>query len=377
VKRGRGRTIDERSEAIGGGDPAGSAGGAGGKAPRGKDERSEAIGVGARGKDERSEAIGGGARGTAERSKAIGGGGIDRRRARTALLLLLPALLAIALIGGYPLLRTIYLSFTDFNISSGDEAHWVGLENYWNVTEDGINVGLLADPAWWSSVWNTVRLTIISVSLETLLGLGFALVINSKIKGRGLLRTAILVPWAIPTVVSAQMWSWMYQDSLGIVSSWGRHLGLLKVGQSVVANPDTALWAIVAVDVWKTTPFMALLLLAGLQSIPIDLYEAARVDGATRVQQFRRITLPLLAPALLVAVIFRTLDALRIFDMPYVMKGNAPETMTMSIYARQQMIDNAQFGMGSSVSVLIFLVIMMFTVAYITLSRVNLDGARS
>jgi trehalose/maltose transport system permease protein len=301
----------------------------------------------------------------------------EARRARTALWLLLPALFAIALVGGYPLFRTIYLSFTDFNISSGDEAHWVGLENYWNVTEDGVNVGLLADPAWWSSVWNTVLLTLASVSMETLLGLGFALVINSKIKGRGLLRTAILVPWAIPTVVSAQMWNWMYQDSLGIVSSWGRHLGLLKVGQSVVANPDTALWALVAVDVWKTTPFMALLLLAGLQSIPADLYEAAHVDGATRLQQFRSITLPLLAPALVVAVIFRTLDALRIFDMPYVVKGNAPETMTMSIYARQQMIDNAQFGMGSSVSVLIFLVIMMFTIAYMTVSRVNFEGPRS
>jgi trehalose/maltose transport system permease protein len=300
----------------------------------------------------------------------------ERRRARTALWLLLPALFAIALVAGYPLLRTIYLSFTDYSISSGDAPHWVGLENYWNVTEDGVNIGLLADPAWWSSVWNTVLLTVVSVSLETLLGLGFALVINSKIKGRGLLRTAILVPWAIPTVVSAQMWNWMYQDSLGIVSSWGRTLGLLEVGQSVVSNPSTALWALVAVDVWKTTPFMALLLLAGLQSIPVDLYEAARVDGATRVQQFRRITLPLLAPALLVAVIFRTLDALRIFDMPYVMKGNAPETMTMSIYARQQMIDNAQFGVGSSVSVLIFIVIMMFTIAYMTLSRVNLDGAR-
>ncbi|HMG12306.1 MAG TPA: sugar ABC transporter permease, partial [Gemmatimonadaceae bacterium] len=279
AKRGRGRAFDERSEAMGGG--------AGGKAPR----------------------------------------GIEGRRARTALWLLLPTLFALALVGGYPLLRTIYLSFTDFNISSGDEPHWVGLENYWNVTEDGVNVGLLADPAWWRSVWNTVLLTITSVSMETLLGLGFALVINSKIKGRGLLRTAILVPWAIPTVVSAQMWNWMYQDSLGIVSSWGRHFGLLKVGQSLVANPDTALWALVAVDVWKTTPFMALLLLAGLQSIPADLYEAAHVDGATRLQQFRHITLPLLVPALLVAVIFRTLDALRIFDMPYVVKGNAPETM--------------------------------------------------
>jgi trehalose/maltose transport system permease protein len=301
----------------------------------------------------------------------------EARRARTALWLLLPTLAAIALVGGYPLFRTIYLSFTDANLSSGTESHWVGLENYWYVNEDGVNVGLLADPAWWNAVWNTVLLTVTSVSMETLLGLGFALVINSKIKGRGLLRTAILVPWAIPTVVSAQMWSWMYQDSLGIVSSWGRSLGILKVGQSLVANPNTALWALVAVDVWKTTPFMALLLLAGLQSIPPDLYEASRVDGATRLQQFRRITLPLLAPALLVAIIFRTLDALRIFDMPYVVKGNAPETMTMSIYARQQMIDNAQFGMGSSVSVLIFLVVMMFTVAYMTISYVKLKGTHA
>jgi trehalose/maltose transport system permease protein len=311
------------------------------------------------------------------RAKRRRGRSYESRRARTALWFLLPTLAVIAVVGGYPLFRTIYLSFTDFNINSGEESHWVGLENYWNVTEDGINIGLLGDPAWWTSLWNTVRFTLASVSVETVLGLGFALVINSKIKGRGLLRTAILVPWAIPTVVSAQMWNWMYQDSLGIVSAWGRHARLLHVGQSLLANPDTALWALVAVDVWKTTPFMALLLLAGLQSIPTDLYEAARVDGANRLQQFRRITLPLLAPALLVAVIFRTLDALRIFDMPYVMKGNAPETMTMSSYARQQMIDNAQFGMGSSVSVLIFLVIMMFTVAYMTLARVNVERTRS
>ena len=366
AKPAQGKALDgleERSEARGSGDPADSAGGEGGKALRGLEARSEA-------RRRRPARSAGGTGGKASR-------GMDARRARTALWLLLPTLIAIALVAGYPLLRTIYLSFTDYNISSGEEPHWIGLENYWNVTEDGINVGLLADPAWWSSVWNTLRLAISSVGLETLLGLGIALVINSKIKGRGLLRTAILVPWAIPTVVSAQMWNWMFQDSLGIVSAWGRSLGLLQVGQSVVANPDTALWALVAVDVWKTTPFMALLLLAGLQSVPADLYEAAYVDGASRLQQFRRITLPLLAPALLVAVIFRTLDALRIFDMPYVVKGNAPETMTMTIYARQQMMDNAQFGMGSSVSVLIFVVIMLFTIAYMTVSRVNLDGARS
>ena len=303
--------------------------------------------------------------------------GYQARRARTALWLLFPTLLVIALVAGYPLLRTVWLSFTDFNINTDPGPRWAGFGNYWLKTEDGSNLGLFGDPVWWRSVWNTVQLTISSVAIETFMGLGFALVISSNFKGRGLLRTAILVPWAVPTVVSAQMWSWMYQDNLGILSAWSRHLGLLHVGQSFVANPNTALWALVAVDVWKTTPFMALLLLAGLQTIPRELYEAAYADGASKLAQFWNVTLPLLAPALLVAVVFRSLDALRIFDMPFVVKGNALETMTMSNNARQQMIDNAQFGMGSSVSVLIFLIIMMFTVAYVTLSRVKLDGAQS
>ena len=300
-------------------------------------------------------------------------GSFQAARARVAFRLLLPCLILIALVAGYPLLRTIWLSFTDYNINTDAEPAFAGLANYWFRTDEGVVIGLLGDPRWWTSVWNTVRLAVVSVALELVLGVAFALVINSKIKGRGLLRTAILVPWAIPTVVSAQMWTWMYQDSLGIVSQWGRSLGLLRVGQSFIASPGTALWALVAVDVWKTAPFMALLVLAGLQSIPGDLYEAAEVDGASRWTQFWRITLPLLRPALLVAVVFRTLDALRIFDMPYVMKGNATETLTMSAYARQQMIDNAQVGMGSAVSVLIFLVIMIFTVAYVTTSRVKLD----
>ena len=297
----------------------------------------------------------------------------EARRARVALRLLSPTLFVIAAVAGWPLLRTIYLSFTDYNINTDPGPTWSGLGNYWFTTEDGITIGVLADPTWWTAVGNTVRLAAVSVAFELVLGVAFALVINSKIKGRGLLRTAILVTWAIPTVVSAQMWTWMYQDNLGILSRWGRALGLLGVGQSFVANPSTALWALTAVDVWKTTPFMALLVLAGLQSIPEDLYEAARVDGAGRWTQFWRITLPLLRPALLVAVVFRTLDALRIFDMPFVMKGNATETLTMSAYARQQMVDAAQLGAGSAVSVLIFFVIMLFTVAYVTTSRVKLD----
>lgn len=301
------------------------------------------------------------------------GRSVEATRTRTALWLLLPTLIVIALVAGYPLLRTLYLSLTEYNINTDASPNYIGFGNFFFRSDDGTPLGLLTDPQWWTAVWTTIRFTLASVIVETLLGLAFALVINSKFRARGLLRTAILVPWAVPTVVSAQMWNWMYQDNFGVISSWGRSLGLLQVGQSFVANPNTALWALVAVDVWKTTPFMALLLLAGLQSIPSDMYEAADVDGASKVRQFFRLTLPLLTPALLVALIFRTLDALRVFDMPYIVKGNAPETMTMSIYARQQMIDNAQFGYGSAVSILIFLIIMVFTVIYVTSLRVRFD----
>ncbi|WP_027481376.1 carbohydrate ABC transporter permease [Deinococcus pimensis] len=298
---------------------------------------------------------------------------VEATRSRTAIWLLLPTIIVLALVAGYPLLRTIYLSFTEYNINTDPAPKGIGFDNYAFRLDDGTLSGLLTDPQWWQAVWTTVKFTVSSVVLETLLGLGMALVINSKFRARGLLRTAILVPWAVPTVVSAQMWNWMYQDNFGIISQWGRSLGLLEAGQSFVANPNTALGALVAVDVWKTAPFMALLILAGLQSIPSDMYEAADVDGASKVRQFFRLTLPLLTPALLVALIFRTLDALRVFDMPYIVKGNAPETMTMSIYARQQMIDNAQFGYGSAVSVLIFLIIMIFTVIYVTSLRVRFD----
>ncbi|WP_034336942.1 carbohydrate ABC transporter permease [Deinococcus misasensis] len=299
--------------------------------------------------------------------------GLEARRSTTALWLLLPTLLMIAGVAGYPLLRTIYLSFTSYNINTDPGPTWVGLENYWLTTPEGVGIGLLQTPEWWQAVWTTLKFTLVSVGIETLIGLGIALVINSQFKGRGAVRTSILIPWAIPTVVSSQIWNWMYNDSFGILSSWGQKLGLLQVGESFLSNPETALWALVSVDVWKTVPFMALMILAGLQSIPSDMYEAADVDGASRWTQFWRLTLPLLKTTLAVTVIFRLLDALRVFDMPFIVKGNAPETMTMSIYARQQMFDNAQLGYGSAVSVLIFLIIMVIAVVYLSTSRVKFD----
>lgn len=195
-----------------------------------------------------------------------------------------------------------------------------------------------------------------------------ALVVNSQFKGRAFLRTAMLVPWAIPTVVSAQMWSYMYNDSFGLI---GR--GLLG-GQALLADPDKAIWALIAVDVWKTTSFMALLILAGLQSLPSDMYEAADMDGASKWTQFWRMTLPLLRPALLVALVFRSLDALRVFDVMYVMLGaNNAASTSMTGYARLQLIDNQLLGMGSAVAVAIFLIIMVIVVIYVTAFRVRFD----
>ena len=294
--------------------------------------------------------------------------GIEASRAIQALWLLLPALLVIALVAGYPLVRTIYFSLHEASLTNPEQAKYLGFANFWFTTKDGIGLGFFQDSKWWGAVGNTLLFTVVSVVLETILGMIIALVVNSAFKGRAFMRTAMLIPWAIPTVVSAQMWAYMYNDNFGLI---GR--GVLG-GQSVLADTTTAIWALIAVDVWKTTSFMALLILAGLQSLPSDMYEAADMDGASKATQFWRMTLPLLRPALLVALIFRSLDALRVFDVMYVMLGpNTAAQTSMTGYARQAMIDNSQLGLGSAVSVAIFLLIMVIVVSYDTAFRVKFD----
>jgi trehalose/maltose transport system permease protein len=286
-----------------------------------------------------------------------------KSRTRLAWLLLLPSLLVVFLVALYPLFQTFRLSFTNTRLASAREPKGVGWDNY---------TDLLTEPLFRSAIGNTVLFTVASVGLETLLGLAIALVIHSNFRGRGGVRTAMLVPWAIPTVVSASMWQWMYHDVYGVINDLlVTRLGIVDEKVAWLANPSTALPAIIAVDVWKTTPFMALLLLAGLQLIPGDVYEASRVDGANRLQQFWQITLPLLKPALLVALIFRTLDAFRVFDVVFVMKGYATETMTVAVYARQQLIDLAKLGRGSAAAVIIFLCIFAFVILYTRLVRVE------
>jgi trehalose/maltose transport system permease protein len=230
---------------------------------------------------------------------------------------------------------------------------------------------LIHDTAFRSAVVLTLKFTAITVLFEFLLGMIIALVVNSGFKGRGVMRAMMLVPWAIPTVVAAQMWKWMYNDIYGVVNDAGVRLHLISHNVAWIAQPNTALGAAAAADIWKTTPFVALLLLAGLQVIPQELYEAARVDGASAWQQFWRITMPLLRPAILVALIFRTLDALRVFDVFNVFFGNRPDTQTMAIFAQDTIVGTGDVGYGSAVCVAIFLIIGLITIIYVTFVRVE------
>lgn len=289
------------------------------------------------------------------------------RRASLGRALVAPTLVAAALIAGWPLLRTLWLSFTDATLAQPEDAAFVGLANY---------ASLLGDGEWWQSVANTLLLTVLAVGLEAALGVAIALVLAAEFPGRALLRAAVLVPWAIPTVVSAKMWAWMLHDLYGVINELLIGLGALSAPIAWAAEPELALFVIVAVDVWKTTPFVALLVLAALEMIPRPLYEAARVDGAGPVTIFRRITLPLIAPALLVAIVFRALDTLRVFDIVYVLTGTTAETMTMAIFVRQQLVDFQDVGYGSAAATLVFFLIAAVTALYLTMGRVRLEVAR-
>jgi trehalose/maltose transport system permease protein len=236
--------------------------------------------------------------------------------------------------------------------------------------------GVLVDPLWWRSVWNTVVFSVVSVFFEMVLGIIIALVLNANLPGRGVLRAAVLIPWAIPTIVSAQMWGWMLNDQYGVFNEILISWGWIEERVAFTAERALALPAVIAVDVWKTTPFMALLVLAALQLLPGEVYEAAKVDGIHPVRAFFRITLPLIRPALMVAVIFRALDALRIFDLIYVLTSGSRDTMSMSVYARQNLVDFQDVGYGSALSTALFIIIAGFTVIYIALGRVNLGQER-
>lgn len=279
-------------------------------------------------------------------------------------LLMLPALVTIFLVTVYPLTQTFLFSLQEYNLKFAASRHYIGLANY---------VELFGDARFQAALRQTLFFTVVSVSLELVLGLAVALTINRPFFGRGLVRAAVLVPWAIPTVISARMWEWMYNDQFGVINDILLRLSLIHEPQAWLGKPATAMWAIIVTDVWKTTPFMALLLLAGLQIIPEELYEAAMIDGASAWQRFQRITLPLLRPAILVALVFRTLDAFRVFDVVYVLTGGASKTETLAVMNQEVFFSFLEFGYGSAISVLIFVFIALFSGLYMRLLGLKLE----
>lgn len=289
------------------------------------------------------------------RGKRRKGKTYGREERRLARLLLSPALVVIALVAAYPIGYAIWLSLTEYSVRVPGKWRFVGFDNYTEA---------FGSTEFWEAVKNTFLFTGISVTLELAIGLGMALAMHEAFKGRGLLRTVVLVPWAVLTIVSAITWRTLFEPQLGLAPQIFEAIGIAE-GVVWLGQEGYAMAVMVLADVWKTAPFMALLLLAGLQVIPDDVYDAAKVDGATAWQRFRSITIPLLMPAILVALIFRTLDALRIFDLPYVLTGGSNGTTTLSLIAHQELTANRLIGYGSALSVLTFVIVMAVSFLYI------------
>ena len=281
-------------------------------------------------------------------------GTTDRTKAerRLAYMLCAPAVIAMLVVTGYPIAYAVYLSLQKFDLRFPDDKEFVGLSNYTDVLSSSI---------WWTDVFNTLLITVTSVAIELVLGMAIALVMHRAIFGRGPVRAAILIPYGIVTVVAAFAWRYAFDPGTGFVQG----LPLISDTADPLANRGGSFVVIVLTEVWKTTPFMALLLLAGLSLVPDELHEAAKVDGASAVQRFFRITVPLMKPAILVALLFRTLDAFRVFDSVFIQTRGANDTETVSILGYNVLINRVNLGLGSAVSVLIFICVILIATLFV------------
>jgi trehalose/maltose transport system permease protein len=352
--------------------------------------------------------------------KARGLSDLARREERTAWWLLFPSLLLLFLIGIYPLAQVFILSTTNKRFASSQETKFIGFSNYRNLLsmtvrelplklddsgqpvlkegkkqyESWVKV-LPRDPLRYTeaaefslfgkryvlgaanadfvkSIWDTLVFTVVAVFFETLLGLIIALALAKKFFGRGAMRTAMLIPWAIITVVSSLIWEWMFKSNrAGFFNSLFDRLGWGDGNAVFLVNPSLQMPSIIAIDVWKTAPFMALLLLAGLATIPSELYEAAEVDGANKIRQFFSITLPLLVPTMAVALIFRTLDSLRVFDLFQVVFGES--RYSMATFAQYTLVSAKDMGLSAAASVIIFIILFVFAILYMRTLRVDAE----
>ncbi|MBD1906121.1 sugar ABC transporter permease [Funiculus sociatus GB2-A5] len=277
---------------------------------------------------------------------------IRGREQRTSWILLLPALLLLLFVYAYPIGRAFWLSLFTENLGTELKPVFSGFANYARMAGDG---------RFWQSFWTTTIFTSASVFFELLLGMAIALVLNQKFLGRGLVRTTAILPWALPTALIGLAWAWIFNDQFGVVNDILLRLGLIKTGINWLGDPTLAMMAVIFADVWKTTPFISILLLAGLQSISPDLYEAHSIDGATPWQNFTRITLPLLLPQILIALLFRFAQAFGIFDLIAVMTGGGPggATEVVSLYIYSTVMRYLDFGYGAALVVVTFLLLIL------------------
>jgi ABC-type sugar transport system permease subunit len=271
-----------------------------------------------------------------------------------------PAALVIVLVVLVPLARAAWMSFFDISLIRPGDEPFVGLGNY---------VDQLTSPDFWAAVWRSLFFTVASTSLELLFGLALALLMDQPLRGRWLLRTLIILPWALPTIVNALMWRWIDNAEYGALNALLTQLGLIDGYRVWLSNNDLVMWMVIVADVWKMTPLVAILLLAALQSVDRELVEVAKVDGATSFQAFRLIVLPLLTPVILIVLVLRTMEAFKVFDIIWIMTGGGPAnaTQTIAIYAYQTAFQSYDFGAGAALGYLIAMIIMALAAVYLRL----------
>jgi multiple sugar transport system permease protein len=281
--------------------------------------------------------------------------------------LVAPAVVIMLVVTAYPMFQALYLSLFRYRLTDPNAKEFVGLGNYGTV---------LTDSLFWKDTWNTVVIMILTVAVELVIGFAFAMVMHRIIIGRGVMRTAILIPYGIVTVVSAFAWQFAFSINNGFVNDWFQWLPWISPDTNWFGSHWPAMFAIMVSEIWKTTPFMALLLLAGLSQVSDDMLEAAQVDGATWWQRLYKVILPNMRAAIMVAVLFRALDAFRIFDNIYIMTKGAQDTESSSFLTYRQVIEQMQLGLGSALSVLLFLAVLLLAFLIVKLFRVDLASAR-
>lgn len=299
-------------------------------------------------------------------SKAVAS---DRSKAenKLGLKLVAPAVVMMLLVTAWPMGQALYLSLFRYRLTAPDDREFIGIDNY---------VTVLTDSLFWQDTWNTVLIMVVTVAVELVIGFAFAMVMHRIIFARGLMRTSILIPYGIITVVSAFAWQFAFSLNNGFVNAWFNWLPWIAEDTNWFGDHWHAMFAIMVSEIWKTTPFMALLLLAGLSQVSEDMLEAAQVDGATWWQRLWKVILPNMRAAIMVAVLFRALDAYRIFDNIYIMTRGAQDTESISFLTYRQVIEQMQLGLGSALSVLLFVSVLLLAWLIVKLFRVDLASAR-